>query len=307
MKTLLKATSCLTLSLFAVVAAHGQYNRTWVSGVGDDANPCTRTAPCKTFAGAIAKTSAGGEIDVLDEGGFGAITITKAITIDGGGNIGSILVAGTNGIVVSAGASDAVTIRNITMTGIKQVSTPGLTGILINQAGSVHVENCTISNFGQSGIAMVSNGTPALVVEHSHIRDNSVSGITVGVTGTTALVSVSDTTLENNGVGLLAKGLSKVTAKNVVASGNTGAGFQADASAGSTTMNISDSVAVNNAGIGVLASSTGSSTALVRLSNVSTFSNTGGGISAGTGGSIYSFGDNAITGGGIPTGTIAKQ
>src|ERR1700724_3114852 len=105
-------------SLAALVAgfstlAHAQASRTWVSGVGDDANPCSRTAPCKTFAGAISRTAAGGEIDVLDPGGFGALTITKAITLDGGGGqVASILAASTNGIVVAAGVSDNVVIRN---------------------------------------------------------------------------------------------------------------------------------------------------------------------------------------------------
>src|SRR5437762_8424071 len=81
-----------------------QATRTWVSGVGDDASPCSRTAPCKTFAGAISKTAAGGEIDALDPGGFGAVTITKAITIDGHNTMTSVLASGGNGIVISAGA-----------------------------------------------------------------------------------------------------------------------------------------------------------------------------------------------------------
>src|SRR5437868_6459400 len=104
------------LAALLVAALHAgpawaQATRTWVSGVGDDANPCSRTAPCKTFGGAISKTAAGGEIDALDPGGFGAVTITKAITIDGGGGqIASTLVTGTNGIVVAAGASDVVRI-----------------------------------------------------------------------------------------------------------------------------------------------------------------------------------------------------
>src|SRR6201984_3508840 len=85
-------------------AAQAQASRTWVSGVGDDANPCSRTAPCKTFAGAISKTAAGGEIDALDPAGYGAVTITKGITIDGGGGqVASVLAAGTNGIIVNAG------------------------------------------------------------------------------------------------------------------------------------------------------------------------------------------------------------
>src|ERR1700748_2425149 len=118
----MKASSIL--KLLAVVAMgtglmYGQATRTWVSGVGDDANPCSRTAPCKTFAGAISKTAAGGEIDALDPAGFGALTITKAITIDGGGGqVASVLVAGTNGIVVQAGPSDQVILRNLRINGI---------------------------------------------------------------------------------------------------------------------------------------------------------------------------------------------
>src|SRR5467141_242688 len=106
----------LTLNFLAVAIftltvasmAQAQASRTWVSGVGDDVNPCSRTAPCKTFAGAISKTAAGGEINALDPGGYGAVTITKAITIDGGGTFASILVSGTNGINISAAASDVV-------------------------------------------------------------------------------------------------------------------------------------------------------------------------------------------------------
>ncbi len=94
----------LAILVLGATTTYAQASRTWVSGVGDDANPCSRTAPCKTFAGAISKTAAGGEIDALDPGGFGAVTITKAITIDGGGGqVASVLVSGTNGIVVQAG------------------------------------------------------------------------------------------------------------------------------------------------------------------------------------------------------------
>src|ERR1700739_1541724 len=100
-------------------SAYAQASRTWVSGVGDDANPCSRTAPCKTFAGAISKTAAGGEIDATDPGGFGAVTITKAITLDGGGGqVASVLVAGTNGIVVAAGTNDVGNIRNLRINGL---------------------------------------------------------------------------------------------------------------------------------------------------------------------------------------------
>src|ERR1700680_4043197 len=100
-------------------AAQAQASRTWVSGVGDDANPCSRTAPCKTFAGAISKTAVGGEINVLDPGGFGAVTITKAISIvnEGVGEAG-VLVSGTNGIVVQVGATEVVNLRGLFINGL---------------------------------------------------------------------------------------------------------------------------------------------------------------------------------------------
>ncbi len=102
------ACSVLLALFFLPAIVHAQATRTWVSGVGDDANPCSRTAPCKTFAGAISKTAAGGVISVLDPGGFGAVTITKAITIESEGAIGGILVSSANGITVNAGKSDVV-------------------------------------------------------------------------------------------------------------------------------------------------------------------------------------------------------
>src|SRR5512135_3035454 len=118
------------LALFltmAVVPAHAQATRTWVSGVGDDANPCSRTAPCKTFAGAISKTASGGEINVLDPGGFGAVTITKSITISSEGFEAGVLVSGTNGIVISATVSDNVVLRGLDIEGLGT----GLDGIKV--------------------------------------------------------------------------------------------------------------------------------------------------------------------------------
>src|SRR6266403_6002501 len=90
-----------TFMLAFASLAQAQATRTWVSGVGDDVNPCSRTAPCKTWAGAISKTAACGEIDALDPGGFGAVTITKAMTLEGNGTLASTLHSGTNGIIVN--------------------------------------------------------------------------------------------------------------------------------------------------------------------------------------------------------------
>src|SRR6516225_11731166 len=115
----------LFMTCLLPIVAQAQATRTWVSGVGDDANPCSRTAPCKTFPGAISKTAPGGEINVLDPGGFGAVTITKSISITSVGFEAGVLVSGTNGVVVQAGASDVVTLRGLNMDGLNT----GLSGI----------------------------------------------------------------------------------------------------------------------------------------------------------------------------------
>src|SRR5688500_8618113 len=138
----------ILVALVVPSSAFGQATRTWVSGVGDDANPCSRTAPCKTFAGAISKTAASGEINALDPGGFGGVTITKSITIDGGGFIAGVLVSGTNAIVINAASTDTVTLRGLDVNGLGT----GLNGIRILQAKTVNVEDCWIYRFTQNGI-----------------------------------------------------------------------------------------------------------------------------------------------------------
>src|SRR5439155_8504110 len=109
--------ACVGLLSLLPDAAMAQATRTWVSGVGDDVNPCSRTAPCKTFAGAISKTAAGGEINCLDPGGFGAVTITKALVIDCHYTEGGVL-AGGNGIVVNAATTDVVVLRGLDIFGV---------------------------------------------------------------------------------------------------------------------------------------------------------------------------------------------
>src|SRR5438045_8694694 len=109
----LKTLGAVAAGVIFSTLAHAQASRTWVSGVGDDANPCSRTAPCKTFAGAISKTAAGGEIDALDPGGYGAVTITKAMTIDGNPFQAGTLVSGANGLNISAAATDGIVLRGL--------------------------------------------------------------------------------------------------------------------------------------------------------------------------------------------------
>jgi hypothetical protein len=147
-----------------------QATRTWVSGVGDDANPCSRTAPCKTFAGAISKTAAGGEINVLDPGGFGTVTITKSISIISTVEAG-VLAAGTNGIVVSVLPTDRVLLEGLDIEGVNT----GLNGIQIIGGGRTTIRKCSIRNFTQNGVNLVGTASARAVIEDSLIL-NSAGG-----------------------------------------------------------------------------------------------------------------------------------
>lgn len=165
------------LAVFAMAAllpaapAMAQATRTWVSGVGDDVNPCSRTAPCKTFAGAISKTAAGGEINTLDPGGFGAVTITKSITISSVGNEAGILVSGTNGITINAGVNDRVVLRGLDIDGFGSTTS----GVRIVNAADVLIEDCVIHNFGGAGgtgIKVDNNNPVRLTVSRTTIQSN---------------------------------------------------------------------------------------------------------------------------------------
>jgi hypothetical protein len=169
--------------MLTVSASFGQATRTWVSGVGDDVNPCSRTAPCKTFAGAISKTAAGGEINCLDPGGMGTVTVTKALTIDCTGTFGSILATGgANGVTINIPESEArrtVRLRGLAVNG----AGTGLTGIRLVAAGNVTVENVVIDGFSQ-GISNESTGS--ILIANSSIRGNG-TGVSVSAKGTVRL------------------------------------------------------------------------------------------------------------------------
>lgn len=196
----------IAFALVAVTAcaAHAQATRTWVSGVGDDANPCSRTAPCKTFAGAISKTAAGGIINVLDPGGFGAVTITKAMTIDGsgGGGIASIVATGTNGIVVNAGPTDLVVLRNLHLDG-QGTSVSTSAGVLYNNAGSLVVENTNIHRFGVGIDVSGAIANARLDVRHTTITASNI-GLRNASAGSTAMLT--DVVVRSNGTGISAQG-----------------------------------------------------------------------------------------------------
>src|SRR5678809_1138315 len=190
-KTYLQILAVAASLLFAAATANAQATRTWVSGVGDDVNPCSRTAPCKTWAGAISKTAEGGEIDALDPGGFGAVTITKSITLDGSGTFASILASLVNGIVINAASTDVVTIRGISINGFCN----GINGINILQAKTVNVEDCVIFRFNTgNGITVNETNDLNLNVRNSVIRDNTLDGINTVTSGAANKINV---TLDN--------------------------------------------------------------------------------------------------------------
>jgi hypothetical protein len=185
---------------FQASPAAAQATRTWISGVGDDVNPCSRTAPCKTFAGAISKTAANGEINCIDPGGFGGVTITKAITLRCDQVESGVLVAGTNGIIINAGANDKVVIDGLDIEGLAS-SGNSTNGINILSARDVVVRNTSIRGFTAAGTGngIVVNGANqiALTVEHSFIFNNNV-GILVSSSGGNGAARVYDTVIVAN-------------------------------------------------------------------------------------------------------------
>jgi hypothetical protein len=184
------------MPLLASAPAHAQATRTWISGVGDDANPCSRTAPCKTFAGAISKTAAFGEINVLDPGGFGAVTITKSITLRADHVEGGVLVAGTNGIVVNLpGATDRVLLEGLDIEGL----TSGVNGVQIVGVGTTSIVRCRIAQFTGNGVNVVGGSGARAFIKDSWITNNAGGVNVAGNAGGVANVGVvENTTIDNN-------------------------------------------------------------------------------------------------------------
>lgn len=236
--------------------ASAQATRTWVSGVGDDANPCSRTAPCKTFAGAISKTAASGEINVLDPGGYGGVTITKSITISSENFEAGVLVSGTNAIIVNAAASDVVVLRGLDIEGLGT----GLSGIkVLGGLKALHVEKCTVNNFrgtNANGIDIVPTtaGTMELYISDTILRRNGQGtggGIRVRPgAGVTVRGHLNNVLMVDNEFGLRAEARTNLTVKNSAASGNTFAGFAAEGTPIELTLD--QSVASGNGTIGFI-------------------------------------------------------
>jgi hypothetical protein len=278
-------TICLLL-LAATSIAHAQATRTWVSGVGDDLNPCSRTAPCKTFAGAIAKTAACGEISVLDPGGFGAVTITKSITINGEGTLAGITASLITGITVNAGAGDNIYLKNIDINGVCN----GISGIRFLAGNSLNVEKVRIYNFTNLGIDVNKTTGGFLSVTQSSINNCVAGGIASTTSAGTIRADITDTKVFGCTNGYKAGTNSQLTIKSSVASGCGTAGFLADTATG--VINMDSCVATHN-GNGVRASNAGT----VRLGASTVSNNITKGLDKAIGvGVIESYSDNYVRG-----------
>jgi hypothetical protein len=291
----------------ATAPAHAQATRTWVSGVGNDANPCSRTAPCKTWAGAIAKTAAGGEIDALDPGGFGTLTITKSITLDGGGGqVASILASGTNGVNVSAAATDVVIVRNVRFNGLLNSVAPGLVGIQVNTAARVVIEKCDIFGFSTSGVSVVpSSGTVAVKIQETNINNSAVGVSAKPTGGATVNMSIDHSWLDANvGGGIKVDGTgggpSNVSINDSSMSLNGGAGINGvSGPSGNVAIDLMRDTLTKNGGAGVQANISGGGTSSVTVGE-SMLSNNGSAWQALGGASLLSYKNNQVTG---PVGT----
>jgi len=292
--------------IFAVTSlAQAQATRTWVSGVGDDVNPCSRTAPCKTFAGAISKTADKGEIDALDPGGFGAVTITKSITIDGtqGAGFGSILAASVNGIIINDSTQTSIVrIRNLSINGAGS----GQDGIRALSFRNLFIENCVVYNFrgnalNSDGLEIsltAGSGTFTVSVKDSIFENNTGDGIRQATTVGTLNCQYDNVVFANNNNGLEATGGTGNVSRSVVTH-NTGSGLQA--TGGAVINAATNQVNSNGNGFNCAAPST------IRVSDNDIYKNTTG---IAGGGTYVSFGNNRLLGntadGTLPAPTLQK-
>lgn len=291
------------LAIFGILtllgsSASAQATRTWVSGVGDDVNPCSRTAPCKTFAGAISKTAAGGTINCIDPGGFGAVTIIKSMTIDCESQGGGILAASTNGIIVN-GPGVVASVRNLAIEGVNT----GLTGVRIINAAAVHLNNVSITQFKGTNGAGIRVETPSgvtteLTVNNSRISDNGVApnvggGIVIQPAASASVrFAVDNVAILNNINGLLtlgpATGSIRGSISNSVVAGNDNAGINSGSSGAQINVIVQDAMVVGNGfGIGT------SGTSAFAVDNSTVTANTVG-VGAVAPSKIQSYGTNDL-------------
>ncbi|HZF12574.1 MAG TPA: hypothetical protein VFE33_27610 [Thermoanaerobaculia bacterium] len=306
---------CAVSLLLAVSpAAQATISHTWVASTGSDTNACTRSAPCATFAGALAKTSAGGEIDVADAGDYGPVTISQAVSIEAVGVLATIQVTSGNAITVTAGSSDVVVLRGLTLEGQGTATH----GISFSTGGSLYVENCRINRFGTNGVNFVPTAASKLFVTDTITRNNGGSsgcGVYVqpGNLGF-ATASIDGLRTENNVCGVKGVDAVNITIRNSVAANNGFTGFTVAEVGNLPLMLIENSATVHNGTNGVWSNGQAPGSPqppVIRMNNV-TVTDNGTGLSSTGGGLILSFGNNKNDGNaggnnGAPTSTISQQ
>ena len=282
-------------ALLAAQPLFAQATRTWISGVGDDANPCSRTAPCKTWAGAISKTAAEGEINALDSGGFGAVTVTKSITLSGDSTMAGVLVAGTNGILINAAATDVVHLRNIVINGLATVGGGSLAGVKVLQAGLVTLESLQIFGFGTNAVELAPTAAAGSLNVSLH---NVKIRVLLSSTGAgTGLLVASGVKADGTLRGVV------VSASDLHIQGIPGSATIGVTALGNASIDLHGSRINFTSTAGV--SATGAS-AVVRLSDTSINGNAVG-LSTASGGQIVSYNNNRLRGNttdGAPTSTV---
>ncbi len=293
------------MGLTALVQA--QATRTWVSGTGDDVNPCSRTAPCRTFSGAISKTATNGEINCLNVGSYNFVNITKSITIDCEDTQGSILANNVNGIIINLGAASAsdplriVRLRGIALNGFGSGNTRGVNVLNTNTAPvTVHLDHVVIDNFVNDGIFFNAAGGE-LLVRNSVVQNCGLRGLMVDSSNATLVrATLENSTFAHNEQGIRAETAARIAAYNCNFSHNTLNGivaFVTDTT--QTEINVYKCVVANNKQWGVIASS-GTGTAIIRLDGNHIVNNVGvsgaAGVNLLNGGQVLSRGNNTISG-----------
>jgi hypothetical protein len=238
--------AALLLAVLFAGAAQAQTTRTWISGIGSDANPCSRTAPCRTFAGALGKTLAGGEISVLNPGTYGSVTINKSISIVAEGNeAGTITSVASTTILVNAAATDVVHLRGLVMEG----GGAGAYAIRVENAAEVFIENCLIKGFrGSPGTAVEVANTNAgarVFVSNSALVNNTRAIRAVPSGAGTTQVLVDNVTVDSNTNGIAAQANATIRVNNSVVVGNNAAiGF----AGGGQVISFGNNLIAGNAG-----------------------------------------------------------
>jgi hypothetical protein len=324
-KKLMFTTAALLASgaLYSVPAS-AQATRTWVSGVGDDVNPCSRTAPCKTFPGAISKTAAGGEINCLDPGGFGGVTVVKSMTFICDFTEAGVLVTGTNAFTINAADTDVVTISGIDMFG--PTTGPGLNGVRFINGAGVNIRNSTIKGFSSEGVSFEPgagdtsflNMDNVIIIGNGTVGDTTTGAIKV-IPGTSATANVTLNNVRVSGnvnvglrldlTGTSSARINAVVVNSVLSNNTVGTQIKAPAGTGTVDATFSGVTISGNTSLGVLgngATATGRFSASTITGNGAASAGAITGVNPAAGSTLAGMGNNLLDGNFNNAGTASN-